>query len=363
MDDSPYDLPVDFPPPGPPVEAVEVHAAAKRPHQPHIGWALLWTALIFIAQLGVGIVVGIAIFAVSAVAGELVMESPWWPLLFAGCATLTTILLAVAVVGWLYGRRSLHLMSLRGCGAGQWLVALLYLLPLAIVGSEVSIWAAEFLPSLNLDMFEELVRAPAMAVFIAVCLFPGIGEELYFRGFLSRGLIASHGMILGTLFASALFALMHVDPVQICGTFVIGFGLQLVFVATRSLLSVMVVHTLNNAIAFALLALGDRYYIPGVTKLEEAEAGWTAFVHTPLPIFLAACAALALLSVCLYQMRTRWLLPDGTFWTPPYPTTESPPPELHARAEYSRPGLVLALATLASYLFFISSLALALTVA
>ena len=34
---------------------------------------------------------------------------------------------------------------------------------------------------------------------------PAVGEELFFRGLLGRGLIARHGLVLGTCLAAALF--------------------------------------------------------------------------------------------------------------------------------------------------------------
>lgn len=83
------------------------------------------------------------------------------------------------------------------------------------------------------------------------CLLPAVGEEVMFRGFLGRGLLARYGLAGGTLL-SAMFSLMHADPVQALAVLVLGITLQGVYIATRSLFAPMLLHGLNNALAFGL---------------------------------------------------------------------------------------------------------------
>ena len=68
----------------------------------------------------------------------------------------------------------------------------------------------------------ERLPSPWWLLLVAGCILPGFGEEIFFRGFLSRGLVGRHGVIGGTLIASLLFGLIHVDPVQASGAFLLG---------------------------------------------------------------------------------------------------------------------------------------------
>jgi hypothetical protein len=172
-----------------------------------------------------------------------------------------------------------------------------------------------------------------------------VGEEVFFRGFISRGLLARHGLIWGTLLTSLLFAVVHIEPVQATGAFVLGVGMQYVFLATRSLLAPIMLHSVNNTLAFALMKHHSDLPIPGLSSLPEG-----AIVHTPWPLLLAALAALIPVLALLQLTRTRWILPDRSEWSPGYVTAERPPPSLGARP-VSRPApsglLALAAVTLA----------------
>jgi hypothetical protein len=153
---------------------------------------------------------------------------------------------------------------------------------------------------------------------------PGIGEEILYRGFLGRGLVERWGLWWGTMWTAMLFAAIHLDPTQMCGIFFIGVALQLVFLASKSLLIPMLVHALNNALSFGVVKTG---------VFSEVDF---------LPREIVGCALLALvpLAVVLWQCRSQWVLPDGSLWTPGYVTAESPRPELGARVDSGRPAWI-----------------------
>ena len=89
---------------------------------------------------------------------------------------------------------------------------------------------------------------------------PGIGEELFCRAFLGRGLIAKHGVIPGVLLTSLLFGLMRIEPRQVIYAPVMGILLHFVYLTTHSLLMPMLIHTLNNSLS--ALAVGPRSPTP-----------------------------------------------------------------------------------------------------
>ena len=132
-------------------------------------------------------------------------------------------------------------------------------------------------------------------------------------------MVSRFGPLIGALFASFLFGLIHVHPVQASGALVIGLVLQYVFLTTQSLWGAIALHTANNALAFGMMAHGHRLPIPGLTW--GAEDGIT---HTPVLLVVAAFASAAMLMWALYRTRTKWLHPDGTTWSRGFVTAEGP---------------------------------------
>src|SRR5437764_15430946 len=99
----------------------------------------------------------------------------------------------------------------------------------------------------------------AFAVLV-IGLGPGIGEELWCRGFLGRGLVGTHGYMAGVVMASFFFGLIHVDPAQGTMAMLMGLWLHFVYLMTRSLLAPVMLHFLNNSVAVLL---------PRLSGLEE----------------------------------------------------------------------------------------------
>ena len=215
--------------------------------------------------------------------------------------------------------------------------------PLAIVASEVGNLASELVTALGIDLLESLresnselfsdfVHQSWWLVFIGGCVLPGLGEEIYCRGFMGRGLVARYGVLLGSIATSLLFGAMHLEPVQATSAFVLGLGLHYLFLLTRSLPTAVVLHTLNNFSAFLVMRYEDSLHIPGLTAAPDG-----SIEHTPPWLLAAALAAALALGSLLYQTRTRWLLPDGSLWSPGYVTGEGPPREVTAQATSPTP--------------------------
>jgi len=252
--------------------------------------------------------------------------------------TLTTLAVAMFVPWLLFAGQTGRRLGWRNPAWRQWIGTMLLIPPLAVIASEVSNWATEWIslvePSWMGDfrqssgeLFERFVRQSWWLVLLGGCLFPGIGEEVYFRGFLSRGLVARHGAIAGTLLASLLFAVVHLDPVHGCSVFLLGVGLQYVFLTTRSLLAPIVMHTLNNAAALAMLRYQNVFPVRGLSSMPDGTVA-----HTPPLLVLTAMLCLAAVIILLFRTRTRWILPDGSAWSPGYVTAERPSDALGASA-------------------------------
>jgi len=240
------------------------------------------------------------------------------------CTTLATTSLAILISVLHFGHSTARRLGICLPAVGHVALVLLTIGPLAVVVQEIAAWAAEVLPSILDGQYSAFALQPWPLILFGGCVFPALGEEIFFRGFLGRGLLARLGVWWGMLWTSVLFALIHIDPPQVIGIVFVGLALHLIFLATRSLWMPILLHFCNNALSFTL---------------ERAEI-YSLDEHLPPLVVLCGAAALVPLAVLFWQSRANWILPDGERWTPGYATTEVPPPEAQARRVIARPGLV-----------------------
>jgi membrane protease YdiL (CAAX protease family) len=84
-------------------------------------------------------------------------------------------------------------------------------------------------------------------LFMVVIIAP-ILEELMFRGVLLRALLSKYSDKVSILISSILFALIHIHPVQMFGALFFGLYFGYIFVKTKSLTTVVILHLIANLI-------------------------------------------------------------------------------------------------------------------
>jgi tetratricopeptide (TPR) repeat protein len=161
-------------------------------------------------------------------------------------------------------------------------------------------------------------------------VLPGLGEELFFRGFLGRGLVARYGPVRGILATSLLFAVTHVDPVQVSYTFLLGVALHVVYLTSGSFVAPVLLHTLYNLAGLTL----RRSILTGTVDFGSPDGT----VVVPPLLLLTALAAALLLGWLFYATRLVWRLPAGDPWTAGHVTAEMPPGDVAATPHYQRAG-------------------------
>jgi len=145
---------------------------------------------------------------------------------------------------------------------------------------------------------------------------PGIGEELWCRGFLGRGLVGRHGFLVGVLLTSLLFGLIHIEPRQALAAFVIGIGLHFSYLASRSILVPMLLHFGNNSLSILSM------HIPALKSLDIPPE------QIPLPIYGTGILLVAAVGWAFYQSRARLAdyPAEATIpWRPAFVGVEYPP--------------------------------------
>ena len=95
--------------------------------------------------------------------------------------------------------------------------------------------------------------------FLVLCVMPAIVDELFFRGAL-QGLLRPCGSEVAIFGPALLFALLHLDPIQGLTALVCGVFLGWLAERSGSILPGMLLHFVNNCLAFLSLYL--RFYAP-----------------------------------------------------------------------------------------------------
>lgn len=127
---------------------------------------------------------------------------------------------------------------------------------------------SEMLPS---DGPELLVQ------FLALCVMPAIAEELLFRGAF-QGLMRPCGSAAAIFAPALLFGVLHLDLAQGLTAFACGVFLGWLAERSGSILPGMLLHLVNNALAFLTIYL--RYYAPA-----EVSFGVELFILLFFPAF------------------------------------------------------------------------------
>jgi membrane protease YdiL (CAAX protease family) len=120
---------------------------------------------------------------------------------------------------------------------------------------------------------------------VAAVLVHGVGagtdEELFFRGYVQRRLVARFGPVIGVSVAAFLFALAHLNPQHSAFAFVFGLYLGGLALWCGSTWPAVVVHVVNNVTAVLLAATG----------IDDANARLPTPVQVSLLLGLALAAA------------------------------------------------------------------------
>ena len=101
-----------------------------------------------------------------------------------------------------------------------------------------------------------LLPGPALiASILALVIWTPLAEEIFFRGFLMRGMVNRWGLAPGLLASAAVFAILHITPGLLLPVFVTGLLLGALYAYTRSLWPPIAVHAAQNGLAVLATAL------------------------------------------------------------------------------------------------------------
>lgn len=106
------------------------------------------------------------------------------------------------------------------------------------------------MPQSNMDALYDMMSGGMWAILTGVIAAPII-EEYIFRGVLQRSFLGITGRPVISIIISALvFGAIHIIPQQMISAFLAGIVLGIIFQLTHSLSTVVIIHMLNNGIAY-----------------------------------------------------------------------------------------------------------------
>lgn len=264
-------------------------------------------------------------------------------------AEILVIGISFLVIRLAVGRNWTRQLALRRPGTYHTVLALLSFPALVLLGNGAYTAIRRVLPSisdLGVPGMEQMSTVfgswPWPVAVLLIGVGPGVGEELWCRGFLGRGLVGRYGAVVGILFSSFFFGLIHLDPCQGTMAMLMGFWLHFVYLTGRSLWLPIMLHFLNNSLAVV------SHRIPGLSVIEEAPE------NLPLLVYGGAGLLMAAVGWALYCSRARVAGADGgpAPWQPPFPGVMYPPQGSGSVVYRPRPDASGVIATVAGVATF-----------
>ena len=348
-----------------------------KPPGPGLAEAIGWMASVWVVQLvGFAAVVFLLVVLSSDLQGKLqlsqlrmedLIERNLIPAI--GGPLLAFVIFAIIAAPLRLGKGSRRKIALQSIPLNHFGLILLSILPMALLSGalmhstglfwewlqQTDYWQSvrQTLPFLQLfeqqssmDAVDQLIgQTSPMLMIMMFAVAPAISEELIFRGIIGRGLIARWGLVGGMLCTTALFALLHMNLAHVLALIPLGFFLHFVYYVSRSFWAPVMLHFCNNA--WAVIALTF------IANPEES----AAVDSVSLQLILTASLTVTLIACWMWICRVRYLLPDGTEWSPGYASLELP--DADADVQMTRgtaPGWLKGLSLASFGLFLLSYL-------
>ena len=145
------------------------------------------------------------------------------------------------------------------------------------------------------EHFGNLIKLKFGSLICVVLLSP-ILNELIFRSVILRGLLKNYNPGYSILLVSVLFAIFHLNLLQVVVSFCLSLFISFVYWQTRSLGLSILVHVINNGMAYLVILLTGQ-----ITSLESR------INNTAIYLTLYLIAAMVLSSSLLQIYKKEWM--------------------------------------------------------
>ena len=216
-------------------------------------WEGVWIALAVLATQIVAVFIGVLV--ALPIAGMSDMEG------LTSLATGMALILGFPLaVWWILRKRNLEHTAWTWDSSfiALTVIALIMLYAMSyLIGGLI-----EFIPNYEsmLEQYEEMFENINPTLLIIGGAFIGpICEEIIFRGVILKEFLKSYSPKIAIFFSALIFGIIHFIPIQVMTAFFAGLILGYIYYKTRSLWIPIIMHILNNLLAFAFGAeLGEK---------------------------------------------------------------------------------------------------------
>jgi len=163
------------------------------------------------------------------------------------------------------------------------------------------------MPDFMKEIFMEMAGRNGIISFISIVIAAPIFEELIFRGIMLDGLLKRYNPTKAILISSFLFGFVHLNPWQFISAFAIGILAGWVYYKTKKLWYAILIHMVNNGLAFLTMALTDPSEYPD-TPLIESYGGLSIFLLVTLSSIIIVVAG-------VYFLRKLFVIEESSFKT------------------------------------------------
>ena len=152
-------------------------------------------------------------------------------------------------------------------------------------------------PESYLEMLNNAVGQGGWAIATTVIAAP-VMEEMLFRCIVLESVRSRFGSFRAIMISAAVFGLIHIIPQQVINAFLVGIVLGFIYVKTESLTSVIILHAINNALAYLQTVIFGGQEL----SVKELTGGGTLY-WVIYGISAAMCAA-ALIQIVRYARKS-----------------------------------------------------------
>lgn len=144
----------------------------------------------------------------------------------------------------------------------------------------------ELFPESFLKIVDQMGMHGGWSILMLVVLAP-VMEEVLFRGILLESVRSKYNSGRAIVVSALMFGVIHFIPQQVVNAFVIGLILGFIYVRTDSLWPVIIIHALNNAMAYVVMQWSDGANIT-VRSLIENDTIYAVVYGVALAAFVAS---------------------------------------------------------------------------
>jgi len=232
--------------------------------KPAVPWRIRDVGFVLLITVLVPVVLAVIIKALQAVTLPAFLHSIIGNERIAGAIIdLAALSTEISLIVWILRKYHTNLKALGLQGFSVWRFILWVLAALVFLSVSVTIIFALvswLVPSFDANQTQDVALQYGSGgvglwlSFTAAVIIAPIVEELYFRGLILPVLMRRFGTFFGIFITSLLFALLHFQANVVLYTFVLAILLAVVRLRLKSVIPSMLLHGLNNLIAFSIIA-------------------------------------------------------------------------------------------------------------